>query len=337
MKERNHAFDFLCAICIVRMITLHIMNICGQGENEVWQQVMQGTYFFMSFFFFKAGYFNKGVRRPTRPYLWDRVRRLLVPYFCWGLIGNIVYFAYLPKLLDRYHNPIEPLSWEHIWRTGSFYGNSPTWFLLSFFLTYVVVHFLEKVRFLPWLVLAFPAVSIWLWKLENPLWFSLNNVFMGVWFFYLGRSWHWIMNRLSAPHLYALSVFLVMGFGVCNFIWGGRYTMSGNTFQGNPWLVVLTCSMALCGIAGLLLSFRMPRIPVINFIGEHSMVFFVCHYPMLYFYKFTHLSFGRSIYGRWDDVLVLLPIIFCLCAWLVPYIERVPWLSGRLRAKEGNH
>ncbi len=107
--------------------------------------------------------------------------------------------------------------------------------------------------------------------------------------------------------------------------------MSGNTFQGNAWLVVLTCSMALCGIAGLLLSLRMPRVPLLNFIGEHSMVFFVCHYPMLYFYKFTHLSFGRSIYGRWDDVLVLVPIIFCLCAWLVPYIERVPWLSGRIR------
>ena len=330
MKERNHAFDFLCAICIVRMITLHIMNICGKGDDEVWQQVMQWTYFFMSFFFFKAGYFNKGVRRPTRPYLQDRVRRLLVPYFCWGLIGNIVYFAYLPKLLDRYHNPIEPLTWEHIWRTGSFYGNSPTWFLLSFFLTYVVAHFLEKVRFLPWVVLAFPALSIWLWKMDNPLWFSLNNVFMGVWFFYLGRVWHWVMDRLSAPHLYALSVFLVMGFGVGNFLWGGRYTMSGNTFQGNAWLVVMTCSMALCGIAGLLLSLRMPRVPLLNFIGEHSMVFFVCHYPMLYFYKFTHLSFGRSIYGRWDDVLVLAPIIFCLCAWLVPYIERVPWLSGRV-------
>ncbi len=330
MKERNHAFDFLCGICIVRMVTLHIMNICGQGENELWQQVMQWTYFFMSFFFFKAGFFNRGVGRPTRAYLWDRVRRLLVPYFCWGLIGNVVYFAYLPPLLHRYHNPIEPLAWDHIWRTGSFYGNSPTWFLLSFFLTYVAVHFLERVRLLHWLAVVFPAVSIWLWRLDNPLWLSLNNVFMGVWFFYLGRAWRWVMGRLSAPRLYALSVFLVTGFCVCNFIWGGRYTMSGNTFEGEAWLVVLTCSMALCGIAGLLLSLGMPRVPLLNFIGEHSMVFFVCHYPMLYFYKFTHLSFGRSIYGRWDDVLVLLPVIFCLCAWLVPYVERVPWLSGRV-------
>ena len=59
------------------------------------------------------------------------------------------------------------------------------------------------------------------------------------------------------------------------------------------------------------------------------MVFFISHYPMIYFYKFMHLSYGRSIYGKVDDVLILLPVIFCLCAWLVPYIERVPWLSGR--------
>ena len=42
-----------------------------------------------------------------------------------------------------------------------------------------------------------------------------------------------------------------------------------------------------------------------------------------------HLSFGRSIYGRYDDVILLIPIVFIICTWLVPYVERVPWLSGR--------
>ena len=48
-----------------------------------------------------------------------------------------------------------------------------------------------------------------------------------------------------------------------------------------------------------------------------------------------HLCFGRSIYGRYDDVLILLPVIFLICAWLVPYIERVPWLSGRWPKNNG--
>ena len=73
---------------------------------------------------------------------------------------------------------------------------------------------------------------------------------------------------------------------------------------------------------------------LICYIGEHSMVYFISHYPMLYYIKFSHLCFGRSIFGRKDEVLVLIPIIFVCCTWLVPYIERIPWLSGRWNNKE---
>ena len=196
-------------------------------------------------------------------------------------------------------------------------------------MTYVVVHFIEKVSRLHWIVLLFPFCAVWLFNSGNPLWLSLNNVFMGVYFFYLGRLWHELSLRASLSALRWLSLTFVVFFVVGNALFGGSYTMSTNLFEGNAWLVVLNMSFALCGIAGFLLSLHLPRIPLINFIGEHSMAFFVLHYPMLYFYKFVHLSFGRSIYGRWNDLIVLLPVIFGLCSWLVPYFERVPWLSGR--------
>ena len=33
MKTRNHAFDLLCGLCILRMILLHVMGMCGyRGE-----------------------------------------------------------------------------------------------------------------------------------------------------------------------------------------------------------------------------------------------------------------------------------------------------------------
>ena len=61
MKQRNHAFDILCGICIIRMVTLHIMAFCGEDKQDWWLEVMRWSFFFMSFFFFKAGYFNKVV------------------------------------------------------------------------------------------------------------------------------------------------------------------------------------------------------------------------------------------------------------------------------------
>ncbi|MBQ7987685.1 MAG: acyltransferase [Bacteroidaceae bacterium] len=333
MKERNHAFDLLCGICIVRMVTLHIMTMCGKNDASWWVEIMYWSYFFMSFFFFKAGYFNKGVSGATWPYLKDRVRRLLVPWATCGLLGNAVYFAFLPRMIARYNKPIEPIEWSHLWDTSSHYGNAPTWFLFSFFMAYMVAHFLEKVPRLHWAVVVFPLVGVWLWQQGNPLWFSLNNVFMGVFFFYVGRLWAWLIRHAGRRTMFVVSFVLLVAFVACNLLWHGSYTMSNNTFKGSPWAGLIGVSLALTGIAGVLLTLRVPRIPVINFIGEHSMVFFLLHYPMLYVYKFFHLSFGRSIYHHLDEVFILVPVIFGLCAWLVPYFEAVPWLSGRPRAK----
>ena len=336
MKQRNHAFDFLCGLCILRMVCLHIMTITGHSLEDWWKEVMQWSYFFMSFFFFKAGYFNKSVAGNSREYILDKAKRLLVPYFTTGMIGCAIYFSFLPKMLQMYHKPIEHLAWEHIWETSSFYGNQPTWFLFSFFTAYVLVHFIEKVKGLHWIILLFPAVSYVLFELDNPLWMSLNNVFMGIFFFELGRLWHFRMDGWGRRRTVLISSILCLIFVVSNIVFhDASYAMSSNTFRGNPFVTVINITCILCGLAGLLISLDMPRVPAINFIGQHSMVYFVGHYPLLYIDKFTRLSFGRSIFGgKYDETILLIPIVFIICSWMVPFVESIPWLSGRWPKKQ---
>lgn len=330
MKERNHAFDILCGICIIRMVSLHIMAFCGQEDQEWWREVMRWSFFFMSFFFFKAGFFNKGTSSGTdMDYLKDRSKRLLVPYVTSGVIGLVVYFSFYFPLVDRYKKFVEPLEWSHIWMKSGFYGNSPIWFLFSFFVVYMMVRYIDKVKHLCWLTVFFPAISYWAYRTGNNVPMSLGNVFIACYFFYLGRLWQWAMCRFEVRWLMAVSWLMVLLFVVLGFVAPGTYNMSQNIFTGNALMAVVRATLVLCGLSGVLLTARVPRIPWLCFIGEHSMVFFISHYPMLYFYKFTHLSFGRSIYGRVDDALILLPVVFCICSWLVPYVERVPWLSGR--------
>ncbi len=330
MKTRNHAFDILCGICIIRMVTLHIMAFCGQDKQDWWLEIMRWSFFFMSFFFFKAGYFNKGTSAGTDlEYLRDRSKRLLVPYLSAGIIGAVVYFCFYFPLVDRYNKFVEPLEWNHIWMKSGFYGNSPIWFLFSFFTVYMMVRYIDKVKYLCWLTIAFPALSYWAYKTGNNVPMSLGNVFIACYFFYLGRLWRWVMQRFTNQQVMAASWVMVAAFVVLGIVTPGTYNMSQNLFTGNALMAVVNATLILCGLAGVLLTLQVPRIPLLCFIGEHSMVFFISHYPMLYFYKFTHLSFGRSIYGKVDDVLILVPVVFCICAWLVPYIERVPWLSGR--------
>ena len=128
-----------------------------------------------------------------------------------------------------------------------------------------------------------------------------------------------------------VSSVLIVTFIVLNVVWHGEYVMSTNLFHGNPWAAFFNTMMILIGLSGFLIKLPLPRVPVVNYVGQHSMVYFVAHYPLLQFYRFTHISFGHSIYGHWDDFIVLLVFVFSICTWLVPYVERVPWLSGRFK------
>ena len=338
MKQRNHAFDILCGICILRMVCLHVMQFCGKQSEPWWVDVMSWSYFFMSFFFFKAGFFNKGVTGHTPTYLLDRTKRLLVPYLTAGSIGFVIYMAFLPFIMDHYHHPIEPLAWNHLWLTSSFYGNGPVWFLFSFFSMYVVVHLIENFlvgRGALWrwaatfVVCLMPLLSYTFYTMGNPVWMSLSNLPIGIFFFYLGHWWHEAIQRLGRERTLWLSVVMIVAFVVLTLVWGSEYTMVTNDFRGPllPLVVAMVC--ILCGLSGVLLMLDVPRVPWLCYIGEHSMVYFISHYPILSFYKFTHICFGRSIYNHYDDVIVLLPAIFMICSWLVPYIEAAPWLSGR--------
>ena len=156
---------------------------------------------------------------------------------------------------------------------------------------------------------------------------------MGVFFFNLGRTWHWIIDRMGRGSTIAISLLLITAFVCLNIVWHGEYVMSTNRFTGEPLAAFFNTVIILLGLSDLLIKLPLPRVPLINYVGQHSMVYFVAHYPIIQFYRFTHISFGYSMYGRWDDVIILLVFVFTICTLLVPHVERVTWLSGRLKAK----
>ena len=329
MKKRNHTFDFLCGLCIVRMMTLHVFQFTGFNTEAWWREVMDWSFFLMCFFFFKAGYFNRSVGGPTLPYLKDRTKRLLLPYVACGLIGVALFWFFRLALDGMYSRSPLPFQWSHLWTTSDFYGNPPMWFLFSFYVMYVAVHFIDKVKLVRLTVILFPLVGYLLYTWGNPLWLNLNNVLMGVFFFYLGHYWHLLIAHLRQRWTFVLSAGLVALFVVGNVCWHGVYTMHSNLFSGNPLGAVLNTIVIVCGLSGLLISVRLPRIPFINYVGEHSMVYFVLHFPVVFFAKHIHLLCRHSMRGRADDMVLLLLLAVALCSWLVPYFEKVPWLSGR--------
>ena len=224
MKKRNHTFDFLCGLCIVRMVMLHTFQYTGFTVQPWWKELMDWSFYLMCFFFFKAGYFNRTTSGPTLPYLWDRTKRLLIPYITCGLIGNVLFWLFMWLLEGEYtRNPIRFL-WIHVYKVSDFYGNAAMWFLFSFYIMYIAVHFIGRVRWLKWLSLAFPFLSYWLWREGNPLWMNLNNVLMGTFFFYLGHWWRLLTARTGRRTEFVISVVMLALFAVGNVEWHGVYT-----------------------------------------------------------------------------------------------------------------
>jgi hypothetical protein len=70
-------------------------------------------------------------------------------------------------------------------------------------------------------------------------------------------------------------------------------------------------------------------VPLANYVGEHSMVYFVMHYPIILSYAYASILLEHNIHKSIPDLIIILLISFTLCTLAVPFVERVPWLSGR--------
>ncbi len=182
-------------------------------------------------------------------------------------------------------------------------------------------------------IVSMPFISYIMAQMKNPLILSLNNVFMGIFFFYLGHYWHLLQKKVPNKYLILISLVLIAVFIAGNKMWHGEYDMSLNKWVQNPWGAGINTMCALVGISGLLLAIPMKRVPVIGFMGEHSMVFFVLHYIIIYIYKFVRAINHHSLSHHWDDFIILMVLILCICSWLVPLIEKYAFLSGRFKKR----
>ena len=316
MTERNHAFDLLCGLCMLYFIVSYVTDMCGMHDAAWAVELRRWTYFAVGIFFFKAGYLAHHAEAPLGPFLRERARRMLVPYIVWGVVGSVIYFGFLQFFPEVTHVQRDALRTEHVWTTSRWYGNPPLWFLTSLFVTLALAHPMRRLRRLSAVAALLPLVSWWLAEEKNPLWMSLNNVFVGIYLYFLGRWWKSLELRLKPRTFTALSAVLLATALLSITFWHGEYAMGDNLWIGNPLAAMLNESLAICGIVGLLSQIVTRPVPALGYVGRHSLTFLVLPYPMIHYYNFVHMTGKRTMINHWNDFIVVTVVVVCLCAWL---------------------
>ena len=199
-SRRKVFLDVVSGLMIVHMIMGHVLQHSGLWyvEGDQWYRpVRMALFFFMPWFYFKAGVFLSR-KREVGAFVRRDVRRLLVPFVVWTAIGSLCYIA-----LEAW---LEPRPWikmlaspvKSVWVNGSAGGNLALWFLLSLFWVRCVYRLLPAKG--EWAAMAGALAIGWLLCSKGvilPL--SLSTLFPGLLMLLIGTRCKGLLALATPP------------------------------------------------------------------------------------------------------------------------------------------
>lgn len=179
-KGRIAYLDFISGLLILYMIfPIHVLSQTGLEHYNYLSPVF---FFFMAWFFYKAGMFFK----PTscEAVLKKTFKRLLVPFLAFSIIGDLVldiHFCLTGITSYKYYIA----SLKSVLIDGNAVGNVPLWFLLSLFIIHNGFNLAKK--YLNTYVILVTAVAVptcmHYAQIDIPV---ISHTFAGLFFFICG-------------------------------------------------------------------------------------------------------------------------------------------------------
>lgn len=272
---RIHAIDFIKGLCMLLVIIDHA-QLVDPASHHLYQMLDQIE---VAGFFFISGYLYRDTGN-NREWLTNKFQRLMIPFL---FFGGLYAFA------DILCNPVR---FSQEWKPYLFYVylspvNYPLWFIRALFWIMLIQRTLQNRPV--WIQYGLVGIVIGLLAITGnaPLSTATSNKIMA-WlfqsnmlsalasypFFRLGllSARHNIMTR-QIPAKIRWSIFTV-----CLVLWclSAKPDVHLHIPSAGSWLFLyvsaLTGSMAL-----LLLSKDFPALPLINYIGQHSMTVLGTH------------------------------------------------------------
>lgn len=270
--ERDNAVDSVAGLMIIYMVFTHVCQHFHIQDTSFYMSLEHILYFFMPWFFYKAGLFFKV--SDNKIMFLKSTRRLIIPFIKYSFIGHVCYC--LVSFFNGNLHLSTIIPYRILLMHGSIPGNLPLWFLLSLFLCRVILNILLN-KAIPISLVAILSLSIAFLLHEigfvHP--FYAANIWTGLFFMSIG----YMTNKmiLTPPHvilcliIYSISIIYPSFVGMrSNHLYYGFYLL---------WIVY-----SLCGIITInLFGDYIRRIKIFSIIGKYSMQIYCIHWIPLMF------------------------------------------------------
>ena len=333
---RNHSIDWIAGLLTLVVIVQHIDDLSHQ--SFWWRECGGGKifYFYMAWFFFKSGSFEKD--RSMRASYRKVLSSLVVPYLFFSVLSWVLW---APGYMSSH-------GWSLHWLLGAtimrFYqlgyipNDGPIWFLIALIIYRLMYPVAKRylrnnytIAAVGWLLAA--AYYAVYHSVSNPqyVFIALPQGLMGLSLYALGAQlresqYRWQLYLVSFA-IYLTALCIDDGFTM-------NFARAGLTSQWFAWLTALPLWIAGVIACNNLIG-RMPqwffRIFNFGYIGRNSMTYYCGHFIVLTSVVFVYEKMG------WTHPGLPLPWAMALsCVVVLPLADKLlrrymPWAVG-LRA-----
>lgn len=354
MEKRIHYIDMIRALAILLIVFGHIIAHCNKLSNV--SHYIQS--FHVPIFFVVSGFlFNVKKGKKYINFLWAKFKRIMIPYFIFGILFLVPYFLLGADVSDSLNINNKLSIGKSLF--GIIYGNgheqllkqnSSLWFLPCLFVMYQIFYLIDYLKnktkgnkklqeyiiFFILVVLGFinyiiPHVRL-PWGLDIAISLSV--------FFELGI----IIRRIKEENKkifvdnYIIAVVLLLIGGIVAFI--NKEVSCMNYFFGNYLLFLLSAIFTITGI--FILFSKLPRIKFFEEIGKQTMGILIFHKLIVIVFQTKLGMLSTMLKSGNITVQVLLSIITLIVTVLSCFVPIIlinkfcPFLLGNSKkaAKE---
>lgn len=296
-RVRDASLDVLSGAMVAWMLLHHLVQWSSLTGNVAYHWALGWLFFFMPWFFFKAGMVFRPVQGGYRRHTGKVASRLLRPLAVWFAIG---YLVGIPALLTNDGWPV----WRALLdpavrflRYGSTVGNDPLWFLLSLFWVQLVAPFLWRGR-LFWIVAA-PLAGWFLQSRGILLPLGLSTVPLGVFFFLVGGLYAPLRSSKAGERATLLASVLFLA---ANPFAGSYVDLRLNELQYGGYLAF--CSLSVLAMPLALAVAQAIDTRWLAWMGRNSMQIYVVHWPVFAVMAMCVRIGGLATSGPWFALLL---------------------------------